>query len=156
MSTKHRYPVPSSFNVNVRLCEPSGPGVCFVAPVQVSVPSFARFLLSTLSPPPILLVLICFRRITHPSPPRPLGLGLGSVGDANTQTLGVFPGHSWTGHLSSLSKISCCCKQPPSLPVTLDCGTPASSPQPFYTAGATLMAEVSQAPDPNLTSFPQP
>ena len=41
MSTKQGYPVPSSFNINVPLHEPSGPSVCSEALVQYTVSSFA-------------------------------------------------------------------------------------------------------------------
>ena len=83
MTEKHGYPVHSSFNVNIPLCDPSSSSVCPVNPVEVSVPSKARFLPPTpatlllpfhsISPP-----LICSHQIKDPAHSRPLGLGLWS------------------------------------------------------------------------------
>ena len=55
MATKHGCPVPSTYNVNVPLCDVSYPSMCAVHPVSVPVSSYARFLPPTphaLPPPP--------------------------------------------------------------------------------------------------------
>ena len=53
MATKHGCPVPSTYNVNVPLCDVSYPSMYAVPPVSVPVSSYARFLPPTPSPPPI-------------------------------------------------------------------------------------------------------
>ena len=158
MATKHGYPVPSSYNVNVPLRDVSFPSMCAVPPVSVPVSSYARFLPPTPSPPP-LAIPSYFTSDLFPLDQTPCPSPSSGSWPVESEMLAT-PTLKLRGSSPVAALVSypyspgspAVADPPPSLPVTLDWGTTASSPQPFYTAGATLVAEVTQAPDTNSTS----
>ena len=162
MAEKHGYPVPSSFNVNVPLCESSSSSVYPVAPVEVSVPSYACFLPPTPSPPPIAIPSYFTSSDLFPSDQTPCPSPSSGSWPVESEVLGTptLKLHGSTPVPAGRSLVSypyspgspAAADPAPSLPVELDWDASDSSPQPFFVAGETVSAEKFPAPDPNSTS----